>query len=241
EFAPSKSIPRIANTLRWLGFDEAIISESEKKGNRSPELFVDHLRNEQWNKLEFKWQQAAVQSLASNLSNWIKNTKRQNDELVIMSIGHWLGKTADTKSRHQWEEKPGKRESPAKPSRIIIPIATIMSGAKGSLKQKVAFIQRLGTQKEEGNEEDNWVSIKLMTMHKSKGLEFDYVWIANAERKVCPLENSNTDILTPEMIAEERRLFYVGMTRAKQELTITYVEDDKRQPSIFIAESGIIT
>jgi superfamily I DNA/RNA helicase len=241
EMAPSKSIPRIANTLRWLGFPEEIISESEKQGNRSPELFVDHLRNEQWNKLPFKWQQTAVESLASNLSNWIKNAKRQNDELVIMSVGHWFGKTADTKMRHQWEEKPGKRESPPRPSRIIVPIAGIMSGAKGSMKQKIAFIQRLGTAKEEGNEEDNWTSIKLMTMHKSKGLEFDYVWIANAERKVCPLENANTDILTPEIIAEERRLFYVAMTRAKKELTITYAEDDKRQPSIFIAEAGIVT
>lgn len=241
ERVPSKAIPRIANPLRWLGYSEESIVSSEKKGNRSVELFVDFMKTEHRDSMPDPWQKEAIDSLAANLSNWLTNARKDNHELVILSVARWLSDATDAKKFHQWNKRPGDREEPAEPSRIIQAIARIMSRAKGSIKQRISVVQQLGTKKDEEDEE-KWVKIKLMTMHKSKGLEYDIVWIANAEDGVCPLVSGNatTNLLSPEMVAEERRLFYVAMTRAISELYITYSLNDKSTPSVFIGESGII-
>ena len=60
-------------------------------------------------------------------------------------------------------------------------------------------------------------AVTLMTLHGSKGLEFPAVFICGAENGLIPLENEKH----PADKEEERRLFYVGMTRAKEELLIT--------------------
>ncbi len=65
-------------------------------------------------------------------------------------------------------------------------------------------------------EEQNFVpSVKLMTLHNSKGLEFDVVFLVGLEEDLCPHINVKDD---PKAIEEERRLCYVGMTRAKRKL-----------------------
>ncbi len=62
-------------------------------------------------------------------------------------------------------------------------------------------------------------SIKLMTIHSSKGLEFPYVFIVGLEQGLFPLGFSDE---SPEDLEEERRLLYVGITRAEQELELSY-------------------
>ncbi len=68
----------------------------------------------------------------------------------------------------------------------------------------------------------------VATMHRAKGLEWQNVWIIDADEKICPHKKS----ATPAAIEEERRLFYVAMTRAKDELSIWSVG----KPSRFIDE-----
>ena len=86
---------------------------------------------------------------------------------------------------------------------------TILKGIRGSLAQRLAVIQR---QKENSSD----VPVHLTTMHGSKGLEFNSVFIIHAADHVIP---GKTRI--KEEIEEERRLLYVAMTRARDELTIT--------------------
>ena len=71
-----------------------------------------------------------------------------------------------------------------------------------------------------GQEKDSLNAVKLMTAHASKGLEFDTVFIIGAEEGVFPHANSIEEN-TMDAIEEERRLFYVAMTRAKKKLYIT--------------------
>lgn len=77
--------------------------------------------------------------------------------------------------------------------------------------------------------------VTLATLHAAKGLEWERVYLIGASEGILPLTNAGTT-LTDAVIAEERRLFYVGMTRAKADLHITY----RAAPSRFLAESTLI-
>ena len=75
--------------------------------------------------------------------------------------------------------------------------------------------------------------VHLLTLHRAKGLEFDAVFLPRLEEKELPWRLAKGD----DAVAEERRLFYVGMTRARRHLTITWAGT----PSRFLEELGIAT
>jgi len=74
--------------------------------------------------------------------------------------------------------------------------------------------------------------VNLLTLHRAKGLEFEAVFMPRVEEHELPFRRSRTH----EAIAEERRLFYVGLTRAKTHLAVSWVQDGKRKASKFITE-----
>lgn len=81
--------------------------------------------------------------------------------------------------------------------------------------------------------------VSLMTMHSCKGLEFKVVYILDANEGITPHHKA---VLEPDM-EEERRMFYVAMTRAKDRLHIFYVKEryHKRQTvSRFVVEAGLL-
>ena len=84
-----------------------------------------------------------------------------------------------------------------------------------------------------GSKGDERRGVHLLTLHGAKGLEFDAVFIPRVEEKELPIKLARTDA----EIAEERRLLYVGMTRAKRHLALTW----SRRPSRFLRELGIET
>jgi DNA helicase-2/ATP-dependent DNA helicase PcrA len=73
--------------------------------------------------------------------------------------------------------------------------------------------------------------VHLLTLHGAKGLEFDTVFVAHVEEKELPSKLAKT----PAEVAEERRLLYVGLTRAKERLFVTWT----RKPSRFLEELGV--
>lgn len=82
-------------------------------------------------------------------------------------------------------------------------------------------------------------SVRLMTLHAAKGLEFPRVWLAGCEQGLLPHERS----IEEGQIEEERRLMYVGLTRAERHLSLSYCLGRKRrdgarqcQPSPFLDE-----
>ena len=83
-------------------------------------------------------------------------------------------------------------------------------------------------------------AIQLMTLHSAKGLEFPVVYIAGCEEELLPHRNSMD---SDDGEREERRLLYVGMTRAKETLLLSYAKARRRgaelqttEPSRFLDE-----
>jgi len=92
---------------------------------------------------------------------------------------------------------------------------------------------------ERNNEEQDLDAVNLMTLHAAKGLEFPHVFLVGMEEELLPHRSS----IEADTVEEERRLAYVGITRAQRSLLITYAEKRKRygeeidcEPSRFLEE-----
>ena len=102
------------------------------------------------------------------------------------------------------------------------------------LTQTIALMTLL-----EGRDDGEIDAVKMSTLHASKGLEYPFVYLVGCEEGLFP----HADSVEAGALEEERRLMYVGITRAKQQLTLTHCIKRKRQgtfvfpePSRFINE-----
>lgn len=106
----------------------------------------------------------------------------------------------------------------------------------GTIKEWFEHIESYGKMlKEQNKKNGEKEGVNLMTIHAAKGLEFDTVFVIEANEGSCPYKKATTD----EEIEEERRLFYVAMTRAKRKLVISYVKEKNGKdllPSRFVSE-----
>lgn len=110
--------------------------------------------------------------------------------------------------------------------------------SQGTLEEFMQDVALLTNQDNE-DEEDN-DKVTLMTIHSAKGLEFPYVYVVGLEENLFP---SIQSISTRSDLEEERRLFYVAITRAEKQLTLCHAESRYRwgqftitEPSRFLEE-----
>lgn len=115
----------------------------------------------------------------------------------------------------------------------------IMEAAKPlkSFEEWFAHIEQYKEELEQQKRKDkaDKEAVMLQTMHRSKGLEYDTVFIIDANEGIMP----HNKAAIPADIEEERRLFYVAMTRAKRQLFIYYSKErynKKMEPSRFVKE-----
>lgn len=140
-----------------------------------------------------------------------------------------------------------KKEKGERGETRIENLEELVSAAKGfernpadEMSDLDAFLSHAALEAGEG-QADAWDDcVQLMTMHSAKGLEFPLVFLCGMEEGLFPHQRSIAD---PDGLEEERRLCYVGITRAKQILYITHAEqrrlhgsDKRAQPSRFISE-----
>jgi superfamily I DNA/RNA helicase len=141
----------------------------------------------------------------------------------------------DLKNSCKTPEEALNRESGAK--EILNALATHQSKKRGSVQD---FLDELSLNRErEEDKKDDSTGLTLITLHAAKGLEFPHVFLIGAEDGLLPHERSKSE----GTVDEERRLFYVGITRAMKSLTITHCRNRTKfgsamscRPSPFLKE-----
>ncbi len=111
---------------------------------------------------------------------------------------------------------------------------------EAGLSELSAFLSHAALEAGEGQGEAWQDCVQLMTLHSAKGLEFPLVFLVGLEDGLFPSQKSSEE---PGRLEEERRLAYVGITRARERLLITYAESRRMhgvesyaRPSRFLAE-----
>ncbi|MGH7429077.1 MAG: 3'-5' exonuclease, partial [Candidatus Methylomirabilaceae bacterium] len=143
--------------------------------------------------------------LMKRLAEWRALCDRQFFSLVLEGVREWMMLNAETDQAR----------------RAITTTYDVLSRLNGPFSERVDFLRR-------DNNEPAPDALVLTTMHSSKGLEWDRVWIIRAEETVVPDEKSTE--------SEERRLFYVAMTRARDDLRLSTAK--KNPTSRFVLEAG---
>jgi DNA helicase-2/ATP-dependent DNA helicase PcrA len=105
------------------------------------------------------------------------------------------------------------------------------------------FLEETSLQSDQDNDTEEKKGVRLMTIHASKGLEFEYVFITGLEHDLFPHKNIGNRNRSKEEEEEERRLFYVAVTRARKKLFLTHAElrtiygqKQINAPSIFLED-----
>jgi DNA helicase-2/ATP-dependent DNA helicase PcrA len=107
------------------------------------------------------------------------------------------------------------------------------------------FLENSALATDQDELENNNNAVRLMTVHASKGLEFDYVFIVGLEEDLFPHQRMNEKDINQSQTEEERRLFYVALTRARKKVFLSYSQlrtiygaQKVNTPSSFISDIG---
>lgn len=149
------------------------------------------------------------------------------DSIEIFSRDHTVAETISYTLTHSGYEKMLIDEATDESLERLANIKELVSFAtrynenagEGGLEH---FFEEVSLLTDKESLEEN--AVRLMTIHASKGLEFEYVFITGLEYGLFPSEKNTGTSQTIEEMEEERRLFYVALTRAKKKVFLTYTE-----------------
>jgi DNA helicase-2/ATP-dependent DNA helicase PcrA len=166
-----------------------------------------------------------IQELLNSIKEWVDDTtnRQQIDEDGVVIAEEKLFDAADSNQKELSFDAPPTEEQ--------IKLGPVTMGA---------YLQQITLLTDADEKDPNADSVKLMTIHAAKGLEFECVFAAGLEEMLFPNAMS---INTREELEEERRLFYVVITRAKKKLWISYANTRykfgqvvQNEPSRFLDE-----
>ncbi len=175
------------------------------------------------------------------MQNWSKSAKTLPVEELVKEIVEELGLV-------KLYRKSSDHKDIARAENLLEFVASVNEFAERYAEEnQIAalledFMPYIALQTDLDKVSDDQQSVRLMTLHNAKGLEFETVYIAGLENELLPHRMSMD---TREEIEEERRLFYVGITRAKERLILTLAESRRSydtyqlcKPSIFLHGLG---
>ena len=130
-----------------------------------------------------------------------------------MSPGSWRRRCA------RWPRARGERDATVLDIRAAGEVLAPLARRCGTDLER--FLAEIALGAETDALDPRAEAITLLTLHGAKGLEFDVVFLAGCERGLLPLRLPGSGPLTAAEAAEERRLLFVGMTRARDRLLLT--------------------
>ena len=160
--------------------------------------------------------QPRVYANAKEFIDTIETLRSQKEEIKISDLlKETLNKTGYTRALEQ--ENTIEAESRIQNLEELVTVAVEFEEefAENGLSD---FLESISLSSDIDNLEDQEDSVTLMTLHSAKGLEFPVVFLVGMEEGIFPGYQS---VGEPKELEEERRLFYVGITRAKQHLYLT--------------------
>lgn len=189
------------NALRWAGVSEAGLDTLSNTRLADFQSKVSTLRG---------LDKPIIEGLIERYPAWAAQNEKGRINLVVHAVSQWLGTARGRKTRHP----------------ILAAATSVLTGLPSdTLARRLDWIVAHSATQKQRNEEQKGVF--LLTIHASKGLEFDNVWLVGADDKTIPDENS--------AVTEERRLFFVAMTRARQQLVVSSTGEATR----FITEANL--
>ena len=153
-------------------------------------------------------------------------SRASNIEELINSVTHFIEERRDEYLRDLIVEGEAEEDT-----EVSYPVFTL-----GDFLENISLLSNVDVE----DEEDTNNKIALMTVHSAKGLEFPYVYVVGLEENLFPTGGM---LASPADIEEERRLFYVAMTRAKKAVCLSFAntrmrngKHESNSPSRFIKE-----
>ncbi|HYW91398.1 MAG TPA: UvrD-helicase domain-containing protein [Gammaproteobacteria bacterium] len=173
---------------------------------------------------------------------WCEEAARRARTAAVPQLLEWLLADLDYEAwLHETCRDSRRAERCMRSVAELVEWLTRLAGqddGNGELAPLVSHISLMGIL-ERNDSDDADDAVQLMTLHAAKGLEFDHVFLAGMEEELLPHRAS----IETDAIEEERRLAYVGITRARRSLTLTWARRRRRageevecQPSRFLDE-----
>ena len=196
-----------------------------------------------WNAASIAVQGALPQRAAQALQSFLQLIQKLGEEVAGLELHEQVDHVIQNSGliEHFKKEKGDRGEG------RVENLLELVSAARGfspegetDLQPLESFLAHAVLESGEGQADPYADCVQMMTLHSAKGLEFPVVFLAGMEEGLFPHQRSTADLASLE---EERRLAYVGTTRAMRQLYVTYAEqrrlygvDQYGQPSRFIGE-----
>ena len=234
----------MVNPYDRLAFSRAINKPSRGLGDKFEELFF-----ETWDMMPFETYEGIARNLLQHSSLTASKALALKDFLnvfegltatskpskVLISLIERTKYYAYLDGAFEKEEASAKKENLKELINGVLFFEERHDGNLDTFLQEVSLLQEQMNSPEETSD-----YVKLMTFHAAKGLEFDTVILSGIEEGILP---SSRSLFNQEALEEERRLLYVGITRARERLLITrtkyrytYGQLTDQQPSRFLDE-----
>lgn len=220
----------LANRDDDAAIERVINTPSRGIGNRTMDMIRQTARDRQlslWDAANLMVSEAMLSGRAKNaVASFIELATRLDDHTIDFS----LGRIADEVIKQSGLLAMYEAEKGEKAETRVENLKELVSACENfnlddteqeQMTPLAAFLAHAALEAGEEQADEYQDAVQLMTLHSAKGLEFPLVFMAGVEEGLFPSQQSMDE---PGRLAEERRLCYVGMTRAMQKLVLTYAE-----------------
>jgi superfamily I DNA/RNA helicase len=206
--------------FRWWGITDTVVEDIRQRvGNLFN--FIDPAHTQMRPVEEYG---KAIAEFALRASGWVRTLTNADDaneaaQGVIYGVSAWMISAVEAKN-----EKTKKKDG--RSVNLIESALELLDLVRGDIPQRLM--------RAKSEDDPNLPRVVLSTFHSSKGLEWDHVFLVDCKQGLVPSSEAEE---VKELLEEERRLFYVAMTRARDRLV---VYTDERQVSEFIHDAGFV-